>query len=87
MGVREAPFLGVPSLDVGTRQSNRGLTDSLSQCAAHDRATIDKFIKVSWGQRFPSSQNFGTGDATKRFVELLERDSFWITPQQKYFVE
>jgi len=87
MGVREAPFLGVPSLDIGTRQSNRGLTDSLSQCAAHERTSIDRFINESWGQRFPSSQNFGTGDATKRFVELLDRDSFWSTPQQKYFVE
>ena len=87
MGVREAPFLGVPSLDIGTRQSNRGLTDSLSQCAAHERTSIDRFINESWGKRFPSSQNFGTGDATKRFVELLDRDSFWSTPQQKYFVE
>lgn len=87
MGVREAPFLGVPSLDVGTRQSNRGSAPSLFRCAAHNRATIDRFLSEIWGQRFPSSQHFGSGDSAKSFVELLNRSDFWDRPLQKYFVE
>lgn len=87
MGVREAPFLGVPSLDVGTRQSNRGSAPSLLSCDALDRATIDRFLSVFWGQRFPRSQSFGRGDSAKSFVELLNRSDFWDRPLQKYFVE
>ncbi len=87
MGVREAPFLGVPSLDIGTRQSNRGTAPSLMRCNAHDRETINRFLRDYWGRRFPSSQSFGRGEAARSFVELLGQNTFWDRPMQKYFVE
>lgn len=87
LGVREAPFLGVPSLDIGTRQLNRGRAPSLLSSDAHDRNTIDRFLSEYWGQRFPRSRNFGSGDSAKSFVELLNRSDFWDLPLQKYFVE
>lgn len=87
MGVREAPFLGVPSLDIGTRQSNRGTAPSLMCCSAHDRLSIDRFLVDFWGRRFDSSQSFGRGDAARSFVELLGQNAFWDRPMQKYFVE
>lgn len=87
MGVREAPFLGVPSLDIGTRQSNRGTAPSLLRCSSYDREIIDRFLRDFWGKRFPSSQGFGSGDAAQCFVDLLVRNEFWERPLQKYFVE
>lgn len=87
MGVREAPFLGVPSLDVGTRQANRGGAASLWQADAHDRNTIVRFLTEAWGHRYERSQGFGNGSAAQRFIELLGRQTFWAQPLQKYFVE
>lgn len=87
MGVREAPFLGIPSLDVGTRQANRGLAPSLWHASATDRATIDRFLAEAWGRRFESSQGFGVGAAAQRFVKLLDSEAFWSRPLQKYFAE
>lgn len=87
MGVREAPFLGVPSLDVGTRQANRGEAPSLWNAAATDRATINRFLTEAWGRRLPRSQSFGSGNAAERFVELLDSEAFWSRPLQKYFAE
>jgi UDP-N-acetylglucosamine 2-epimerase (hydrolysing) len=87
MGVREAPFLGVPSLDIGTRQSNRGSAPSLMRCSAYDREGIARFLAEFWGLRFDSSRGFGRGDAASSFVELLEQKAFWDRPMQKYFVE
>lgn len=87
MGVREAPFLGVPSLDIGTRQTNRGTAPSLVRCSAHDREGIDRFLGDFWGRRFQRSQSFGSGDAAHSFVELLSQNTFWERPMQKYFVE
>lgn len=87
MGVREAPFLGVPSLDIGTRQSNRGTAPSLVRCSAYDRQSIDRFLVDFWGRRFDRSQFFGRGDAARSFVELLGQNAFWDRPMQKYFVE
>ena len=87
MGVREAPFLGVPSLDIGTRQLNRGSAPSILRSDAHDKEKIDRFLSKYWGQRFPSSQSFGGGDSAKSFVSLLNRTDFWDRPLQKNFVE
>lgn len=87
MGVREAPFLGVPSLDIGTRQANRGGAPSLWQCSAHDQTGIHRFLDEAWGKRYPSSQSFGTGDAAHQFVEFLANIELWNQPLQKYFVE
>jgi UDP-N-acetylglucosamine 2-epimerase (hydrolysing) len=87
MGVREAPFLGVPSLDIGTRQFNRGTAPSLMRCSAFDRQSIDRFLDDFWGRRFDSSQSFGRGDAARSFVELLGQEAFWDRPMQKHFVE
>jgi UDP-N-acetylglucosamine 2-epimerase (hydrolysing) len=87
MGVREAPFLGVPSLDIGTRQSNRGSAPSLVRCSAFDRPCIDRFLAEFWGRRFDRSQSFGRGDAARSFVELLGQGTFWNRPMQKYFIE
>ncbi|MFN3281567.1 MAG: UDP-N-acetylglucosamine 2-epimerase, partial [Tabrizicola sp.] len=48
-GVREAPFLGLPSLDVGSRQTNRAAAPSVVSCAADDRAAILDFLATRWG--------------------------------------
>lgn len=87
MGVREAPFLGVPSLDIGTRQSNRGFATSVMRSTAYDRNSIGRFLSEFWGRRFDRSQAFGCGDAARSFVELLAQKALWDQPMQKYFVE
>lgn len=84
-GVREAPFLGIPSLDVGSRQANRASAPSLRQVAAHDQAAIDAFLRDEWGKRYPRDTAFGEGRAADRFVEVLSDASFWSTPLQKRF--
>ncbi len=84
-GVREAPFLGLPSLDVGTRQTNRAQSASIRSCAAHDSATIGRFLAECWGQRLPMDAAFGGGDAAQRFVGILQNSAFWDQPAQKVF--
>ncbi len=84
-GVREAPFLGIPSLDIGTRQTNRSAAPSLSACKADDRAGIDRFLADEWGRRYPSHTGFGQGRAADRFVAVLQDPGFWAQPLQKAF--
>lgn len=84
-GVREAPFLGVPSLDIGTRQSNRADAPSLFKAEPMDRAAISLFLQEQWGQRYPRHQSFGTGSAAENFLDLLQSERFWQRPRQKYF--
>ncbi|CRY91237.1 UDP-N-acetylglucosamine 2-epimerase [Synechococcus sp. WH 8103] len=87
MGVREAPFLGIPSLNVGTRQFNRASSPSILSCSAYDQSSFSLFFKEFWGKRFSIDTTFGLGNAADNFVSLLKQTSFWETPFQKHFSE
>ncbi len=84
-GVREAPFLGVPSLDIGTRQTNRAEAGSVSACAATDGAAITRFLAAHWGRRHSAHHGFGAGTAAERFVAVLQDPGFWDRGLQKAF--
>lgn len=84
-GVREAPFIGIPSLDIGTRQTNRAKAPSVSFAAAADEAKIAAFLNDSWGQRFERHAAFGGGSAADRFVTILKDPAFWQASLQKTF--
>ncbi|WP_194096024.1 UDP-N-acetylglucosamine 2-epimerase [Marivivens aquimaris] len=86
-GVREAPFLGTPSLDVGTRQTNRSVADSITHVSAYDTETIGGFLSDVWGKRFPRHDAFGEGRAADRFVEILNDPDFWALDMQKAFAD
>ncbi|MGQ0564428.1 MAG: UDP-N-acetylglucosamine 2-epimerase [Gemmobacter sp.] len=84
-GVREAPFLGLPSLDVGSRQNGRSDAPSIRTCSADDRAAILAFLAQDWGRAWPRHTGFGEGRAADRFVAVLQEPAFWARGLQKEF--
>jgi UDP-N-acetylglucosamine 2-epimerase (hydrolysing) len=84
-GVREAPFLGVPALDIGTRQTNRSDAGSITAAEAFDRDAILAFLAAQWGRRHPAHTGFGEGRAADRFVAVLQDPAFWARSLQKAF--
>ncbi len=84
-GVREAPFLGIPSLDVGSRQTNRSNAPSITVAAAGDRGAILTFLADHWGRAHPRHSAFGEGLAADRFVAVLRDPAFWDRGLQKRF--
>ena len=84
-GVREAPFLGIPSLDIGTRQTNRANAPSLFTARASDTTTIAAFLTDEWGRSYQRHTAFGSGSAAQRFLEVLQDDGFWSASMQKRF--
>ena len=84
-GVREAPFLGIPSLDIGTRQTNRANAPSLFTARASDTTTIAAFLTDEWGKSYQRHTAFGSGSAAQRFLEVLQDDGFWSASMQKRF--
>jgi len=85
VGVREAPFLGLPSLNIGTRQHNRSDNDLVSHSSAFDSSRIVAFIESSWTRKNPGSHEFGRGNAAKKFAETILEERYWNLPMQKYF--
>jgi UDP-N-acetylglucosamine 2-epimerase (hydrolysing) len=86
-GVREAPFLGLPSLDVGSRQNNRAQAASIVNTSALDQQTIINFIAKRWHLNASINHDFGSGQSAKQFTEVLQSLDFWRLDQQKTFVE
>lgn len=84
-GVREAPWLGVPSLDIGTRQTNRAAAPSVHFAEAADQPKILSFLAEEWGKRYPRHEGFGEGRAADRFTAVLQSEAFWTRPMQKAF--
>ena len=84
-GVREAPFLGLPSLDIGTRQSNRSDAPSVIACQAADRTTILDILQIHWRRAADRHEGFGQGSAADRFVQVLAQPEFWSLSLQKAF--
>lgn len=84
-GVREAPFLGIASLDIGLRQNHRAEAASITHADALDREGILRFIRQEWAKSYPKDNSFGVGQAAQKFVDAISDDAFWAKPMQKYF--
>ena len=86
-GVREAPFLGLPSLDVGSRQNNRAQADSIICASAFDQRAITDFVQSHWSHKPAPNDDFGNGQSAAQFVAVLQTPDYWLQEQQKSFVE
>ena len=84
-GVREAPFIGLPSLDIGTRQTNRAKSPSVFFADALETDAILGFLQTQWGKSYPRHDAFGGGSAAERFIAVLNAPDFWETSLQKTF--
>jgi len=69
--LREGSFLGVPAVNIGSRQGGRERGDNVID-AGYDRAEIARAIadQVAHG-RYPRSLRFGDGTAGKQIAEVL----------------
>ncbi|NOX93950.1 MAG: UDP-N-acetylglucosamine 2-epimerase (hydrolyzing) [Alphaproteobacteria bacterium] len=85
LGVREAPFLGVPSINLGTRQFKRSVSELIVDVVDFEVNHIVAAIENAWGEKFPSHAGFGHGNAARMFVETINDDGFWKLPIQKVF--
>ncbi len=86
-GVREAPFLGLPSLDVGTRQNNRALAGSVTVCNALDGEGLRLFLHTCWNKRSTADASYGDGQAMSHFAQILASADFWSKSSQKVFYQ
>ncbi|MDD5785737.1 MULTISPECIES: UDP-N-acetylglucosamine 2-epimerase [Campylobacter] len=86
-GVREAPFYGVPTINIGTRQNNRiAKLDSIIN-VTYEESEIAKAIDMisSKNIKFNPIEHFGSGNSDRLFKKLLLSEKFWSIPKQKHF--
>ena len=90
-GIREAPFYGVPTINIGTRQKNRmskKANTTIVNCDINkDKLvkTIKKFSKRKI--RYSLNNHFGEGKSSQQFYHVLTKKPIWDIKIQKYFVD
>ena len=86
-GVREAPFYGVHSVNIGSRQQNRFNNQAIKNVKFNQKEIL-KAIKTSLKKkRFKPDNHFGDGNSCKKFVRIVMGKNIWKTRIQKNFVD
>ncbi|MDR7089420.1 MULTISPECIES: UDP-N-acetylglucosamine 2-epimerase [Cellvibrio] len=82
----EAPYYGVPAINIGTRQANRANLPSVINCFSEFAAIKNAIASVESLPREPI-QHFGEGDSSKKFFAILQSEQLWEINKQKTFVD
>jgi len=84
-GIREAPYYGIPTIDIGTRQQNRAVHSDILN-VGYDLEDIQKALRSIDKQKVkPSTEDFGTGNSDVLFLECLKDEVLWSINHQKQF--
>jgi UDP-N-acetylglucosamine 2-epimerase (hydrolysing) len=85
-GIIEAPYFGVKTINIGSRQKNRSKLNSIINCN-FDKIKILNCIK---SLKIKKSSNkiknhYGNGESKKMFLKVLKQKRIWNTSNQKFF--
>jgi UDP-N-acetylglucosamine 2-epimerase (hydrolysing) len=84
-GVREAPYYGIPTINIGTRQHNRTLDSEIIN-VDYDFDSISKALKiVDFHVSQKGNFSFGEGNSASLFLNTLLDPAIWNTNHQKQF--
>ena len=87
-GIREAPFYGLPSINVGNRQKNRSNAKSIMHVENSKKEILNAITEVSsieYSVETTDDHEFGSGNSAEHFLEILHEETFWQTSHQKQF--
>jgi UDP-N-acetylglucosamine 2-epimerase (hydrolysing) len=84
-GIREAPYYGLPIINIGSRQQNRAIHAEIIN-VDYDRPSIQKALSIIDLVKVQHSQNdFGKGNSAQLFLAFLEKSDIWQLNHQKKF--
>ncbi|QDC70754.1 UDP-N-acetylglucosamine 2-epimerase (hydrolyzing) [Candidatus Methylopumilus universalis] len=85
-GIREAPYFGIPTINLGSRQNNR-TNNKLILNTNFNENKILNCINKSRQTKNTIKKPFGTGLSGKKFLKVLSNEKFWKKNTQKSFVD
>nr|WP_154894890.1 UDP-N-acetylglucosamine 2-epimerase [Paenibacillus xylanexedens] len=89
-GIREAGIYGTPTIDVGNRQHGRyvyGQDRMIQHVEEKHESILEAICSVPEHGVAKSSNFFGSGDSSERFMEILKSSAIWNTYIQKRFLD
>lgn len=85
-GIREAPYYGLPTINIGSRQNNRALHSHIIN-VPYEKAKILDAIRSNPKKVEIDKSGFGKDDSAKKFLETLRKTMFWNLNHQKQFID
>lgn len=82
-GIREGPFIGTPVVNVGTREEGRDRGKNVIDVNYTKTEIKEAILKQIENGLYPSDSLYGTGNASKRIVEVLK--TIKVSPQKKLY--
>jgi UDP-N-acetylglucosamine 2-epimerase (hydrolysing) len=86
-GIREAPFYGVPTVNVGSRQNNRFQHESIIECACRKDQILESMSLAEARGPHTNCTHFGRGDTLEQFMDILQTPTTWRVGLQKSFAD
>jgi len=82
--IREAPYYGVPTVNIGSRQNGRALSKEIIHCG-YAKEDILEAIQQARVKKIRKDRHFGRGNSSMLFMKLLNSGLFWRIGKQKLF--
>jgi UDP-N-acetylglucosamine 2-epimerase (hydrolysing) len=84
-GIREAPYYGIPIINIGTRQQNRSVHTDIINVDYNEKEISEALKSIDSHQVQQSDADFGQGNSAELFLESLQKENFWRMNHQKQF--
>jgi UDP-N-acetylglucosamine 2-epimerase (hydrolysing) len=85
-GIAEAPYYGIPTINIGTRQENRSLHSHILN-TDYSSNEITQALSKNFDSIPKDRKSFGKGNSAKLFVDSLSDEKIWKLNHQKQFVD
>jgi UDP-N-acetylglucosamine 2-epimerase (hydrolysing) len=84
-GIHEAPVIGLPSINIGTRQKGRFFYETIINCNHDMNEILSAINKAKTMKNIKPTTYFGSGNSRKNFIKIISEDKIWKTSRQKVF--
>jgi UDP-N-acetylglucosamine 2-epimerase (hydrolysing) len=84
-GIREAPYYGIPIINIGTRQQNRAVHADIINVDYDGKNILEALKTIDSYQVQQTDADFGQGNSSELFLECLQKEEFWKMNHQKQF--
>ena len=88
-GITEAPYLGIPTINIGNRQKGRLKSKSVIDCEPN-RVEIIKKIKIALNKKFKQKMKnqktfYGSGNSSKKIVNIIKKINLNNILEKKFY--
>ena len=84
-GIREAPYYGIPIINIGTRQQNRAIHSDIINVDYGFNNISAALKSIDLHQVQKTEADFGQGNSAQLFLEYIKKPEIWTINHQKQF--